>query len=157
MYSLFYSPKDPDNIGKIKIKVTNNRYKVVYDKVQNKETLLNYMKTLDQKMPSLILEAFIKKRNLYFSIKGISLNNPEKRGIIEVSIQGIDDLSGKSAFKAEKKFQTGEGVGQFSANMGFAKLLAGNYTFTIVVEDLTTGKVKNHQIKTSFKWDLRKS
>jgi len=150
MYVLFFSPDDPKNIGKIKIKTADSRYTLAYDRKRNKDYISEYITELSQQMPSLKIDGRFQGRTLTVNLSGVALNQNTQTGRVGILIQAFDDQTRKEVFKAGKAFDTKKGLDQFSVSLGFNQLEAGSYTFVISAQDLNTQEKERIQVKATF-------
>lgn len=146
-YMLTYVPLDPEGApGKIKVKVKNKKYKVLYDDNFRADYINDYMKKLEDRMqvPTLKIKDFsFKRKILSFIVVDFLMREIEKKktGRIKVRIK-LTDANNNSLFDqanlltAQKK--------EMKISLGaFKNIKKGAYNFLIDAVDMLTGKEAN--------------
>lgn len=149
-YILTYIPHDPKKAGKLKIKVKNKKYKVLYDDNFRADYINQYLQKLEEKIktPDIKIENFsFDRKILAFTVTDYLLrenqdteNNGKmtKVGLIKVRIR-VKDENNHSLFNQEKKLTAQKD--QMKISLGaFKSLKKGEYDFFIDAVDIFTGK-----------------
>jgi len=152
-YILTYIPHDPKKAGKLKIKVNNKKYKVLYDDNFRVDYIDEYLQKLEEKIktPDIKIENFsFDRKILVFTVKDYLLKEfPEtgdngkmtKAGLIKVRIR-VKDENNHSLFDQGKKLTAQKD--QMEISLGaFKSLKKGVYDFLIDAKDIFTGKEMN--------------
>jgi hypothetical protein len=152
-YILTYIPHDPKKAGKLKIKVNNKKYKVLYDDNFRVDYINEYLQKLEEKIktPDIKIENFsFDRKILAFTVKDYLLkenretgNNGKmtKKGLIKVRIR-VKNENNPSLFDQEKKLTAQKDEMEISLG-AFQSLKKGEYDFFIDAVDIFTGKEVN--------------
>jgi hypothetical protein len=153
-YILTYVPRAPQKEGKLKIKVRDKRYKVLYDDNFHADYITAYLEELEEKIqtPDIVIDDFsFEGEVLVFTVRDYLMRQVEGKpgpvGRMKVRIRLIDKKNNPlfdqekllTAQKAELKISLG----------AFKGIKRGEYDFTIDAVDLFTGKEANshHQVR----------
>ncbi len=150
-YILTYAPRDPRVKGKLKIKVTNRKYDVLYDDNFRADYIGEYLQKLEEKLktPDVKVTDFsFKGKTLVFTVRDFLMRKIENQdkpvGRIKVRIRLID-AGGNSFFDSAKILTAGKAEMKISIP-AFANVKKGDYNFLIDAQDMFTGKEDNfHQ------------
>jgi hypothetical protein len=152
-YILTYIPHDPKKAGKLKIKVNNKKYKVLYDDNFRANYIDEYLQKLEEKIktPDIKIENFsFDRKILAFTVTDYLLrenqgtgNNGKmtKVGLIKVHIR-VKDENNQLLFDQEKKLTAQKDEMEISLG-AFQSLKKGEYDFFIDAVDIFTGKEVN--------------
>jgi hypothetical protein len=136
-YLLSYTPTRPEKIGKIKIKVSNPSYKVVYDDNMRSDYINEFIRSRQKLNPKIIVERLrVNRKTLSFSISGHKINTGEKSGRIITRII-IKDKDNKQVYNQEKSIRPRKRLVKFSIKFDWLK--NGKYYFIVETRDLLTG------------------
>jgi hypothetical protein len=144
-YILTYAPRDPKKTGKIKIKVKNKKYKVLYDDNFRADYINDYLQKLEKQIqtPDIKIENFsFKRKVLVFTVRDYLMREiegkPQPVGRMKVRIR-LMDKNNNSLFD-QQKILTAQKT-EFKISLGaFKKIKRGEYNFLIDAVDLLTGK-----------------
>lgn len=139
-YVLTYEPANANKIGKIKVTVGDNKYKVLYDNNIRADYINEYLKKKAVENPSVkITELSFQDRKLSLVISDFSLVKVkgETTGVLLVRIR-IKDAQGQSFFDQGKSLQTARKT--FSLALSFNSLPPGKYDIIIDVLDQVSNK-----------------
>jgi hypothetical protein len=147
-YILTYIPHDPNKAGKLKIKVNNKKYDVLYDDNFRVDYIEAYLKQLEEKIktPNVKIEKFsFDKKILAFKVTDYLVKPVKERtmGQMKVRIRLVEkDIP---LFDQEKTLTADKDEMRISLNT-FQQIKKGEYDFFIYIEDQFTGKETNfHQ------------
>ena len=147
-YILTYVPQDPKKAGKLKIKVDNKRYDVLYDDNFRADYINDYLRKLEEKIktPDIKFKDFsFKKKVLAFTVGDYMMGILEKEskpvGRMHVRIRLVDK-GGKSCFNQAKVLTAYKTEMKISLEP-FKTMPKGEYTLLIDAKDLLTGKDTN--------------
>lgn len=148
-YILTYVPKKPEKAGKIKIKVKNKKYKVLYDDNFRADYISDYLDTLGERLksPDIKIRDFsFKGKILAFTLRGFQMKNPSEeaaaQGNMTVRIR-LTDKENNSLYD-EERFLTAQKQEVTVSLAAFKKIKRGEYNFLIDALDLLTGKEANY-------------
>ncbi len=140
LYMLNYSPEDPGEKGKIKVKVKNKDYKIYYDDNFRADYLREY---LEKKK---IKHSFIKIKKLEFKEKTLTMVISDFfmkkkagtfRGKMSINIK-IKTMGGETLLEKEKKIKASEDTVSISLLLNWLK--QGEYNIVVNVKDQLTEK-----------------
>jgi len=155
-YIVTYVPNNPKKAGKLKIKVKNKKYKVLYDNQFRYDYIAEYFQKLEEKIktPDIKIENFSFDRKVLalavtnYLVKEID-NKMTKAGRIKVRIR-VKDSKNHSLFDQEKILTAQEDQMKISL-AAFKNLKKGEYDFFIDAQDIFTGKEANLYQKIKIK------
>ena len=151
LYILTYAPREPDNIGKVKLKVSNPEYKLVYDNHLRPGFIKKLIKKMDKAISEIkLIEVRMVNKRLFFKISDIMIKNKEQKGKVAIRLKVVESTSKKKLFDKSKGIITKQGHNTISLNLNFSWLQKGNYTFIIEVKDFNTGKEASKVFNTTF-------
>lgn len=137
-YILTYAAQNPDKVGKIKIKTSNQKYKLTYNANLKAGVLGDYLETKEIKgTPVKIREFKFQNGTLFFVISDFYRQEKEG-GRLSIHIR-IKNEQGVSVFDQEKTFNATQEEVRISLNIPVIN--EGKYDFVVDVEDLFTKKV----------------
>jgi hypothetical protein len=147
-YIITYAPKDPKKVGKLKIKVNNKRYDVLYDDNFRADYINDYLNKLEEKIktPDIKFKDFsYKRKTLTFTVTDYLVRMLDKEtkpvGRMQVRIR-LKDREGKSWFDQAKMLTAYKTEMKISLEP-FKTIPKGEYNLLIDVKDLLTGKEAN--------------
>lgn len=147
-YMLTYVPVDPDKTGKLKIKVKNKKYRVLYDDNFRADYIADYLEILEEKFktPDIKIDNFsFKQKLLAFTVKNYLVEELDEKtkliGKTKVRIQ-VTDKNNNPLFD-QVKFLTAYRT-EIKISLGaFKRIKRGEYNLLIDASDLLTGKQTN--------------
>jgi len=152
-YLLTYAPDAPDRVGKIKIKVADKKYKVVYDdniRADYIKTYLANQKTV-QPQPA---DSAIQITDLKFADKKLSISvggffmrqiSPkDQSGKMDVRIR-VNNIIGANIFDQRKILDIKKP--DITITLPFEDLEKGEYNIVVFVKDLLTNKIDTKLIQ----------
>ena len=145
-YILTYVPQDPEKAGKIKIKVDNKKYDVLYDDNFRVDYIGEYLKKLEAeiKTPDVKIDKVsFKEKLLAFTVKGYLMkeinNKPGAVGQIKIRIRLVNSADNSSLFDQARVLTAQKNELSISLP-AFKSLQKGEYNFIIDAVDMLTGK-----------------
>ncbi len=151
-YILTYAPKDPQKAGKLKIKVNNRKYNVLYDNNFRADYINEYFNSLEEKLdvPEIKIENFSFDRKILafavtdYLMKKIKEQDKEPVGVMKIRIRLVN-RDNISLFDQEKVLTAQKNEMKISLG-AFKNIGKGEYNFLIDAVDMFTGKEDNfHQ------------
>ena len=143
-YILTYEPKNPDKVGKIKVKLKNRKYKLVYSPNLRFGFLSEYLeKKKIVSEPLKIQKVIFKKGKLMFTLTDIFINKKNK-GNLSIIIR-IKNKFDQSIFDQKKLIRATQKKLDMSLN--FPTLDKGVYDLIIDVTDLYTNESVTEALK----------
>jgi hypothetical protein len=139
-YMITYAPDEPQNIGKIKVEVSNKKYDVVYDSNMRADYIKEYLDKKRTLSPTIALDDIsFKEKKLYIEISNFLLNGTDKgkKGKIGVRVR-IKDNNDKMIFDKSKFLVPEKKI--TTITIDFNWLTKGNYNIIVDVSDMLTGK-----------------
>jgi hypothetical protein len=150
-YMLSYAPENYKKIGKIKVKVPNKNYKVLYDKNIRSDYINDYLKKVEGKNPSLRLEQ-VKFENRTLSLKISNFKrepaNRTAMGRLFIHIQ-LKDKDNNIVY--EKSNDVKANKKSILLSIQFNELKKGLHFITVDVKDLLTGKASMEFLQPNIK------
>ena len=154
-YLLTYAPRDPKKAGKLKIKVNNRKYKVLYDDNFRADYINDYLKNLSKNIQTtdIKIENFsFQGKILAFTVKNYMMKKQGENNIgrmkvrikltsSETNLVLFDQARDLTARKPEMKISLG----------AFKAIQRGEYDFTIDAVDMFTGKQDNFHQKVTVR------
>jgi hypothetical protein len=142
-YILTYAPHDPNKTGKLKIKVKNKKYKVLYDDNFRADYINEYLQKLEEKIktPDIKIEnVSFDRKILAFTVTDYLLKEKDETpiGRLKVRIR-LEDKDNRSLFDQEKILTDRKSELTVSLS-AFKRIKTGEYDFLIDAADLFTGK-----------------
>jgi hypothetical protein len=146
-YLLTYVPRDPEKAGKLKIKVKNKKYRVLYDNNFRADYISEYIEKLEEKIktPEIKIENFsFQGKVLIFTVKDYMMkaagSNPVGRMKVRIRLTDGDELLN---LYDQEKICTAKN-NEMKVSLGvFKRIARGEYHFFIDATDLLTGKKAN--------------
>jgi len=137
-YVLTYVPRNPKNIDKIRITVSNNKYDVVYDDNIRADYISEYLKTRKAEIPSVTLSGIRFKANkLTMTVSDffMTVDSKKKMGKLSVRVRLINEdnenvFDQKRLVVAKKK--------NVNISINFEAIPKAKYNIIIDVSDLFT-------------------
>ena len=155
-YIITYVPQNPKKAGKLKIKVNNKKYKVLYDNQFRYDYINEYLQNLEEKIktPDIKIENFsFDRKILAFTVTDYLVKEIDdkmtKAGRMKVRIR-VKDSNSHSLFDQEKMLTAQEDQLKISL-AAFKNLKKGEYDFFIDAQDIFTGKEANLYQKIKIK------
>jgi hypothetical protein len=146
-YLLTYVPQDPEKAGKLKIKVKNKKYKVLYDNNFRADYINEYIQRLEEKIkvPEIKIENFsFQGKVLAFTVKDYLMKETGNNAVgrMKVRIMLTDSTEVLKLYDQEKICTAQNNVMKVSLGV-FKRIARGEYHFFIDATDLFTGKKAN--------------
>ena len=146
-YVLTYAPKDPDKVGKIRVKLNNRKYKLEYSPYLRTGYLGQFFKEKQLNGSDIKIEDLtFKKGKLRFAVSDFYWQKKEG-GMLSIRIQ-IKDQQGKSIFDQKKAIKATQK--KITIALNIMDLPAGEYDFVVDVNDLFTKMNKTQFLKTTI-------
>ncbi len=146
-YMLTYAPKNPDKVGKIKVKLKNRKYKLVYSPNLRSGFLGQFLEEKQiKRKPIKIQDLNFKKDKLLFVISDFFWNKKEG-GALSIRIR-INDPQGKSVFDQKKTIKATQKKINIALNIRGLK--KGDYNVVVDVNDLFTKMSSTQLLKTTI-------
>ncbi len=145
-YMLSYVPLNSQKAGKVKVTVSDKKYKVMYDDNFREDYIAGYLEQLDKKTqtPGIKIEGFsFENKVLAFTIKEYAMGvlDKAKAGRMKVRIRLLDK-DNNQLFSDEKILTAQKKEMKISLNT-FKTIKKGEYNFSIDVVDMLTEKEAN--------------
>jgi hypothetical protein len=149
-YVLTYVPQDPGKAGKLKIKVKDKKYRVLYDDNFRADYISEYIQKLEEKIkvPEIKIENFsFQGKVLAFTVKDYLMketgSKPVGRMKVRIRLTASDEVM---MLYDQEKICTAQNP-EMNVSLGnFKGIARGEYHFFIDATDLFTGKQANvHQ------------
>ena len=144
-YILTYAPKDPKKTGKLKIKVKNKKYKVLYDDNFRNDYINEYFGKLEKRIetPDVKIKDFAFKRKiLTFTVTDFLMAAADKKskktGRLNVRIR-VTDKNNNPLYDKSNAFTAQKNEMKLSLST-FKTIIKGEYVFIVDVTDMLTGK-----------------
>jgi hypothetical protein len=142
-YILTYAPESPGKTGKLKIKVNNRKYDVLYDDRFRADYIAEYLQKLEDKIktPDIKIDNFsFDKKILAFTVKDYLVKQVDEKSLAQLKVRiRLRDENNKSLFDQEKTLTARKDELNISLNT-FKGIKKGEYDFFIDTQDLLTGK-----------------
>jgi hypothetical protein len=142
-YVLTYVPESKKSKGKLKIKVKNKRYKVLYDDNFRADYIDTYFSQLEQKIetPDVKIKSFtFKEKLLAFCINSYLMRVVEGKKIGRMNIRiRVTDKENKPLYDKSKILTANKNEINISLPT-FKTIIKGEYNFLLDVVDMITGK-----------------
>jgi hypothetical protein len=146
-YILTYVPQDPEKAGKLKIKVKNKKYKVLYDNNFRADYINEYIEKLEEKIkvPEIKIKDFsFQGKVLAFTVKDYMMKETGNNAVgrMKVRIRLTDGDKILNLYDQEKICVAKNN--EMKVSLGaFKRIAMGEYHFFIDATDLLTGKKAN--------------
>jgi hypothetical protein len=147
-YMLTYVPVDPNKAGKLKIKVKNKKYRVLYDDNFRADYIADHLERLEEtfKTPDIKIKNFsFKQKMLAFTVEDYLVEELDEKtkliGKTKVRIR-VTDKNNNPLFDQEKVLTAYRAEIKISLD-AFKEIKRGEYNFLIDASDLLTGKQTN--------------
>jgi len=151
LYLLTYAPEDESSTGKLKIKVNNKKYKVLYDDNMRADYITRYLNKRKQKDKTIEIQdiKFFKKK-LVFDLKNYTLNKIENNNSGKIGVQiTIKDVNSNILY-SKKRIVTPKKV-TTNISVDFKWLNPGRYDLMLDVIDHLKGKAVFEYLKIEVK------
>jgi len=154
-YILTYAPKDPKKAGKLKIKVKNRKYKVLYDTNFRADYINDYFKKLSKNLqtPDIKIDNFFfRGKILAFTVKNYMMKREGDNNIgrMKVRIKLTNSDNNAVLFDQAKVFTAQKT--EMKVSLGaFKTIQRGEYDFIIDAVDMFTGKQDNFHRKVTVR------
>jgi hypothetical protein len=139
-YVLTYVPDNPEKAGKIKVRVNNKKFDVLFDDNIRADYIADYIKRRESEAPEVRLEDVkFENRILYFTIRDIVLREIQgkKSGLLNVQVR-IKDEENRAIFEQSKNLTPDNTEIHIRISADWLK--RGKYNLIIDVEDLYSQK-----------------
>lgn len=136
-YILSFAPEDPDNVGKIAIKTSSKKHKLVYSPNLKSGFLGDYLESKKIKGTPVKIKEFKFKKGKLFLVISDFFRQEQKSGRLSIHIR-IKDQGGAAIFDQKKTISATQEEVRISLNI--PKVDKGKYDFVVDVEDLFTQK-----------------
>lgn len=149
-YMLTYAPKNPKRVKKIKVKVSDQKYDVLYDNNMRADYITEYINKKEAEIPDVQIQDLIfKRKKLSLVIANFMMKKSQNQnsGLINVKIR-IKDSTSKILYDKSKNLKPQKN--SITISIGFDWLKEGEYDFIVEVKDILTGKSKISTIKANF-------
>ncbi|MGD2088756.1 MAG: hypothetical protein PVH61_21435 [Candidatus Aminicenantes bacterium] len=146
-YILTYVPQNPEKAGKLKIKVKNKRYRVLYDDNFRADYISEYLEKLEEKIkvPEIKIENFsFQGKVLAFTVKDYLMKETASNAVGRMKVRiRLTDGDELLMLYDQEKICTAKN-NEMNVSLGtFKRLASGEYHFFIHATDLFTGKQAN--------------
>jgi hypothetical protein len=156
-YILTYAPQGPQKAGKLKIKVNNRKYKVLYDNNFRADYINDYFKSLGKNLeiPDIKIGDFsFDRKILAFAVTDYLMRkkkeeNKQPVGMMKIRIRLVN-RDNVSLFDQEKVLTAQKDEMKISLG-AFTKIKKGQYNFLIDAVDMFTGKEDNFHQKVTVR------
>jgi hypothetical protein len=146
-YMLTYAPKNPDKVGKIKVKLNNRKFKLVYSPNLRSGFLGQFLEEKQiKKKPIKIQDLNFKNGKLTFVISDFFWDKKDG-GALSIRIR-INDPQGKSVFDQKKTIKATQKKINIALNIRGLK--NGDYDVVVDVNDLFTKMSSTQLLKTTI-------
>jgi len=146
-YLLSYAPDNPDKLGKIKIKVSNKKYRVVYDDNMRADYINAYLSKKGMAQPQISVSTSVisikdlkfADKKLFVAVAGFSMRKVSQgqSGKMEIRVR-INHLHGGNIFDQRKTLDIQKP--EVAITLPFNDLKRGDYDIVVFVKDLLTNK-----------------
>jgi hypothetical protein len=149
-YIITYAPQDPEKAGRLKIKVKNRRYKVLYDDNFRADYINDYFKKLADKfqIPDIKIEDFsFRRKILAFTVRNYFMKKQGDNNIGRMKVRiKLTNSDNSAVLFDQAKILTAQKTEMTISLGAFKKIQRGEYDFIIDAVDMFTGKEDNvHQ------------
>jgi hypothetical protein len=146
-YMLTYAPKNPDKVGKIKVKLNNRKYELVYSPNLRSGFLGQFLEEKQIKAkPVKIQNLNFKKGKIMFVISDFFWNKKDG-GALSIRIR-INDPQGNSVFDQKKSIKATQKKINIALNISGLK--NGEYDMVVDVNDLYAKTSSTELLKTTI-------
>jgi hypothetical protein len=144
-YMLTYSPDNPDKVGKIRVKVDNKKFRILYDDQMRVDYIRDYLKKKKLEIPDIrIQNTKFNNKVLTIDVKDFMMSGQNKhhtrKGEIFFEIE-ILDSSNKTLY--DKKRTMIADKDQVSISVDLPWMKKGRYNLIVQVTDIQTGKTSS--------------
>ena len=143
-YMLTYSPDDPDKVGRIRVKVDNKKFRILYDDKMRADYIREYLKKKKLEVPDIrILNTNFRNKVLTVDVEDFLISNQDnhtQKGKIFFEIEILD--SGNKTLYDQKKTIIAE-RDHISIAVDFPWMRKGRYNLIVQVTDIQTGKTSS--------------
>lgn len=141
---LTYSPDNPDKVGKIRVKLDNKKFRILYDDQMRADYIKEYLKKKKLEIPDIrILNTNFRNKVLTIDVKDFLISeqdNHSQKGKIFFEIE-ILDTSNNIVY--DKKRTMIADKDQISISVDFPWMKKGRYNLIVQVTDIQTGKTSS--------------
>ncbi len=140
LYLLTYAPPNPKKIGKIKVKVINGKYDILYDDNQRADYIADFLNRKELENPAIAfrdLSFADKKLTLALTRFAMRTVDGKSSGNLLIRIHVVSS-SGQTVFDRSKKLEALKDP--LSLSLGFDSLSSGRYDIVVEAQDLLNGK-----------------
>jgi len=143
-YMLTYSPDNPEKVGKIRVKVDNKKFKILYDDQMRVDYIKEYLRKKKMEFPDIqILNTNFRNKVLSIDVKDFLMSKQNKhiqKGKIYFEIE-ILDSSNKTLYDQKKTIIAEKD--HISIAVNFPWMRKGRYNLIVQVTDIQTGKTSS--------------
>jgi hypothetical protein len=154
-YILTYAPLDPKKSGKLKIKVNNRKYEVLYDDNFRSDYINEYFKKLAEQfqIPEIKIEDFsFRGKILAFTVKNYLMKKEGDNNIGRMKIRiKLTNSDNDTVLFDQAKFLTAQKTEMKISLDVFKTIPGGEYNFIIDAVDMFTGKEENFHQKVNVR------
>lgn len=148
-YILTYAPANPDKVGRIKVKLKNRKFKLIYSPNLRTGFLGQYLEDKQIKRKNIIIENLkLKSGRLMFCVSDFYMDK-EDGGILGIHIR-IEDQQGKSVFNQKKIIKATRDNIQINIDLNIRDPKNGEYNVVVDVNDLYTTFRDTQLLKTTL-------
>jgi hypothetical protein len=148
-YILTYAPANPDKVGRIKVKLKNPKYKLIYSPNLRTGYLGQYLEEKQpRRKPINIEDLRLKKGRLMFNVSDFYMDK-EDGGILRIHIR-IEDQQGKSVFDQKKIIKATRKSIQINIDLNIKDPKNGEYNIVVDITDLYTTIRDTQFLKTTI-------
>ncbi|MCK4942090.1 MAG: hypothetical protein KAS65_00865, partial [Candidatus Aminicenantes bacterium] len=140
---------NPDKVGRIKVKLKNRKYKLIYSPNLKTGYLGQYLEEKQPKRKTINIENLrLKKGKLMFGVSDFYMDK-EDGGILRIHIR-IEDQQGKSVFDQKKIITATRKSIQINIDLNIRDPKSGEYNVVVDVNDLYTTISDTQLLKTTI-------
>jgi hypothetical protein len=143
-YMLTYSPQNPDKIGRIRVKVDDRRFRILYDDQMRTDYINEYLKNKKLEVPDIrILNTNFRNKVLTVDVKDFLMSdqdNHTNKGRVFFEIEILD--SDNKILYDKKKTMIAD-KDHISISVDFPWMKKGRYNLIVQVTDIQTGKTSS--------------
>ncbi|MGD2088757.1 MAG: hypothetical protein PVH61_21440 [Candidatus Aminicenantes bacterium] len=154
-YILTYAPRDPKKAGKLKIKVKNRRYRVLYDDNFRADYINDYFNQLSEKIqtPEIKIEDFsFAGKILAFTVKNYLVKKEGENNIGRMKVRiKLTDSDNNLVLFDQARVLTAQKTEMKISLGAFKTIQRGEYDFIIDAVDMFTGKEDNFHQKVTVR------
>ena len=136
-YVLTYAPANPDKVGRIKVKLKNRKYKLVYSPNLKSGYLGQYLEDKQKQIKAINIEDLrFGQGRLTFNVSNFYMDS-EEGGVIRIHVR-IENLKGKTVFNQRKIIKATRDNIRININLNMLENKTGEHNIVVDVNDLYT-------------------